>query len=295
MLFLLGSIVFTSYLTIAFKLCDRFGINKFQAIVFNYLSCALTGVVFTMSWPDFADSVQQPWFKWAILMGLSFVSIFNLIALTVQKSGLAVASVASKLSLIIPFLFSIWLYHDEAPLVKILGVILALVAVVLTLYPSAPVQDAGGKSRRLQRILLPVVVFITTGLLDTMIKYVESSFIHPANHNQYLIVTFFIAFFGGFLGMIFQLASGKAKFQPKAILAGIAIGIPNYFSIWFLVKVLAAYKENSSVILPVNNMGIVLFSAIVAWLLFREKLSKLNWAGIALSIIAILLIALGAS
>jgi uncharacterized membrane protein len=49
----------------------------------------------------------------------------------------------------------------------------------------------------------------------------------------------------------------------------------------------------SSAIIPVNNMGIVLFSSIMAWLLFREKLSVINWLGIFLSLGAIALIAFG--
>ncbi|RYZ48652.1 MAG: hypothetical protein EOP49_18170, partial [Sphingobacteriales bacterium] len=135
------------------------------------------------SLPSYTQSAAEPWFKWAVLMGASFIIIFNLIALTVQKAGLAVASVASKLSLVIPFLFSILLYHDHAVPVKVAGVVLALVAVVLTLYPKKPgAVSAGnpGQAFNIQKIILPVVVFITTGLLDTLIKYVEQHFITPA-------------------------------------------------------------------------------------------------------------------
>ena len=71
------------------------------------------------------------------------------------------------------------------------------------------------------------------------------------------------------------------------------IGVPNYFSIWCLLQVLKQYADNSSAIIPINNMGIVLFSAIVAWLLFRERLSAINWAGILLALGAIALIAYG--
>jgi uncharacterized membrane protein len=71
------------------------------------------------------------------------------------------------------------------------------------------------------------------------------------------------------------------------------IGIPNYFSIWCLVQVLKDYQGNSSAILPINNMGIVLFSTVAAWIFFRERLSKLNWLGIILSIAAIAFIAFG--
>jgi len=83
------------------------------------------------------------------------------------------------------------------------------------------------------------------------------------------------------------------KFDKRAIAAGILIGVPNYFSIWCLLKVLKDFAGNSSAIIPINNMGIVLFSTIAAFLLFKENLSKLNWLGILLSIAAIALIAFG--
>ncbi|MGN6494414.1 MAG: hypothetical protein ACTHLE_20650, partial [Agriterribacter sp.] len=60
--------------------------------------------------------------------------------------------------------------------------------------------------------------------------------------------------------------------------------------IWCLVKVLKDYSSNSSAIIPINNIGIVLTSAVVAWLLFKEKLSAINWMGILLAVIAIALI-----
>ncbi len=296
MIFLIGSILLSSYLTIAFKLCDRFGVNKFQAIVFNYLACAFTGSVVTGSLPEFGENVGQEWFLWSLLMGASFIVIFNLIAITVQKSGLAIASVASKLSLIIPFVFSLFLYNEDAAVFKIAGVLLALVAVVLTLYPNKVagndnLNSTGGFN--FQKILLPVIVFITTGLLDTLIKYVEQNFITESNNDQYLISSFSVAFLLGFLFLILQLIRRKIKFQSKSVLVGFLIGIPNYFSIWCLMKVLKAYGDISSVIIPVNNMGIVLFSALVAWLFFKEKLSRINWMGIVLAIVSILIIAFG--
>jgi uncharacterized membrane protein len=93
--------------------------------------------------------------------------------------------------------------------------------------------------------------------------------------------------------LIIQLAVGKQQFSGKAVLAGAAIGIPNYFSIWCLMEVLKKYANNSSAIIPINNMGIVLFSAVMAWLLFKEKLSLINWVGIGLAVGAIALIAYG--
>jgi uncharacterized membrane protein len=85
----------------------------------------------------------------------------------------------------------------------------------------------------------------------------------------------------------------KQELSWKAAAAGVAIGIPNYFSIWCLVRVLKTHGTNSSSIIPINNMAIVLFSSVMALIFFREKLSMLNWAGIFLSLVAIALIAFG--
>ena len=296
MIFLIGSILLSTYLTIAFKICDRFGINKFQAIVVNYFTCLVTGAIVNGSVPAYTQNIYQPWFKWALIMGTGFIISFNLIAFTVQKNGLAIAAVASKLSLIIPFTASIFLYNENAAPTKIAGIFLALLAVVLTLYPSktfANKDKPNNNSLSLQFIFLPLIVFFATGFLDTLVKYVEQSFLTAANSNEYLVTTFTVAFTAGFILLLCLVAAGKIKLQLRAVLAGLLIGIPNFFSIWCLMKVLKIYKGNSSVIFPVNNMGIVLLSALLAWIVFKEHLYRLNWIGIVLSILAILMIAFG--
>ncbi len=293
MLFLIGSIILSSWLTLSFKLLERFRINTFQAIVFNYITCVITGSMVNGAFPINAAAIQEPWFKWAMLMGTVFIILFNVIAKTAQTMGVAIASVANKLSLVIPFLFSIVLYNEAATGLKIAGVLLALVAVVFTCWPSAGHKEPSGKIVKPAYFLLPLFLFIGSGLLDTMIKYVETTFVNNSNQNAYLISSFAAAATIGSVRLLIGFTNGSIKFEPKAVLAGIIIGVPNYFSIWCLMHVLKAYAGNSSAIIPINNMGIVLFSTIVAFLLFNEKLSKLNWLGIVLSIAAIALIAYG--
>lgn len=295
MFFLIGSIFLSTYLAIAFKICDRFSIHAFQAIVFNYFTCLLTGAFVNKSVPAYVEMMDEPWFVYAAIMGTGFIISFNLIALTVQKNGLAVAAVASKLSLIIPFIASFILYRETAAALKIAGILLALLAVVLTLYPSkitAGKEENKSQAVRPGLILLPLVVFFATGLLDTLVKYVEQRFLNAGNSNDFLITTFTVAFVAGFILLITLVVAGKIKFQLKAVLAGVLIGIPNYFSIWCLMKVLKINPGSSSVIFPVNNMGIVLLSALLAWIVFKEKLSRTNWAGIILSVVAIIMIAI---
>jgi drug/metabolite transporter (DMT)-like permease len=229
---------------------------------------------------------------WAFMMGFLFVSLFNLIGWVAQKIGVAVASVANKMSLVVPFLFSLYLYNEKATALNVAGIIIALTAVLLTCWPARKEERPSAKRLSPAFIfLMPAILFAGSGLLDTMIKYVEQSFLNDDNKNDYLITAFASAASIGTLLLTCLFLTKKQRFDPRAILAGIAIGLPNYFSIWCLVKVLKAYQGKSAAVIPINNMGIVLFSSLMAYTLFKEHLSWINWTGIVLALGAIALIA----
>lgn len=270
---------------------ERFGIPVFQAIVFNYITCVITGCLVNGAVP--VRSVGEPWFAWGGLAGCIFISLFSIIAVTTQKLGVAVASVANKLSLIIPFMFSIYLYNEGITWVKIAGIALALIAVVFTCWPPANYETASHKKVKGIIYLLPAIIFIASGFLDTLLKYVEQSFLNPDNSDAFFIVAFATAASLGIISITGLVASKKTRFDARSIIAGIAIGIPNYFSIWFFIKMLKQYQGKSSAVIPINNIGIVLFSSVMAWLLFREQLKVINWLGIFLAVIAITMIAFG--
>ncbi|WP_132053872.1 EamA/RhaT family transporter [Pseudocnuella soli] len=294
MLYLFLAIFFNAYLIVALKAVERFRIPVLQAIVFNYITCVVTGTIVNGAFPITAAAPEYSWFWWAVLMGTLFISLFNLIGFTAQRISVSVASVANKLSLVIPFAFSIYLYGEAASALKIIGLIIALVAVVATCMPSAKEGDrATARLSPALRLLVPAVLFAGSGLLDTLIKYVEQNFLNSTNSDAYLITSFATAAAIGSLVLIGLVLSGKQKFVPSSVIAGVLIGIPNYFSIWGLVKVLQLYPGNSSAIIPINNMGIILVSTLAAFLLFRERLSTINRVGIALTVVSIALIAFG--
>jgi drug/metabolite transporter (DMT)-like permease len=293
MFIIIATIILTSFLTIFFKVFARYNIPSFQTIVFNYWTSVITGSIVNGDFPLSASTPGENWFPWALGMGAVFLFLFNIIAFTTQKFGVAVASVANKLSLVIPFLFSLCLYNEKATIVKIIGVAVALVAVVLTCLPASSIQIGSSAKPINLYYVAPVVLFAGSGSLDTMIKYVEQGFINDSNKNDYLICAFCSATLIGTVFMLVLLLMGKEKFDYRSIPAGICLGIANYLSIWCLIKVLKLYADHSSKIIPINNMAIVLFSTVVGWLFLGERLSFLNWIGIVLSLAAIAMIAYG--
>lgn len=94
----------------------------------------------------------------------------------------------------------------------------------------------------------------------------------------------------GVLILIYQIATKTFEFKIKNLVAGVCLGIPNYFSIYMLVQALRAGTFDSSTLFTVNNVAIVMVSTFLGILLFKEKLLFKNWIGISLAVISIALV-----
>jgi len=293
MTFLILSIIFNAYLGIIFAYFKKHNIDAFQAIVFNYITCVITGSFVLGHFPIQITTLSEPWFKWSVLMGILFISVFNLIAISSAKVGITITQTSNKLSLIIPVIFSYFIYHEPLSWLKIIGIAVALVAVVLT--TKADTNNDSPTVKKLHwEIILPIVLFLSSGIIDTMTKYVEQRFLkNPDTSNSYLIAGFLVAAIIGSLVLSMHYISGKRSFAFKNLIAGIVLGIPNYFSIYYLIKALQSNNLSSSATIPINNIGVLFLVSIVGIFVFKEKLSKANLVGLLFTIAAIILIFLG--
>lgn len=283
MIYLVLSILISSLIFVIFKLFDVFKINTQQAIVVNYAIALSFGLGTSNISVSIVDIPQQPWFLGAFFLGFLFISIFNVMGITAQKNGLSVASVAGKMSVVIPIIFGIIMYKEGVGLVKVIGILTALIAV----YLSSAKSDTNPV--KFKNLLFPLLLFVGSGVLDTGLKYVETTSVVEGEEPLFLATIFGCAFVLGFFVVITQLINGKFQFHWKNILGGIALGVPNYYSMEFLLK---AFKTDieSSTLFTINNVGIVILTTVFALLFFKEKLIKKNWIGIALAVFSILLV-----
>jgi drug/metabolite transporter (DMT)-like permease len=282
--FLIASILLSSYLSLAFSYLGKTKADIFQVIVLNYFVCVLTGSLINGSLPHPATLFRQEGWYGAVAMGIGFILVFNLMAITTQQISVAVSSVANKLSFIIPVVLSVLLFRETLLWLQWIGIGVALLAVSFTCYPT---QTPLNYSKKSLGILLPLLLFIGSGLLDTLMNFIQHKFVNDLNRHNYLVTGFGVAGVAGLLVALYGYSVGTRKWHPINLWAGIAIGVPNYFSIWCLVKFLSLTGEQSSVGIALNNMGIVLLSTLLAWLLFKQTLSKINMLGIVMALIAI--------
>lgn len=286
MIYLLLSILASTFIFIIFKLFDRFKINTLQAIVFNYVTACFCGFITSKNQLNVDDIVQSQWFFGAVALGFLFIAIFNVMAITSQRNGLSVASVATKMSVIIPVIFGIYMYQESTGFQKMLGILLALFAV----YFVSVKKHATFHFK--SNLLFPIILFLGSGIIDTSIKFIESTYIKDVGIPLFSATIFFFAACFGIGILMFKIIGKNFKFNPQSILGGLALGIVNYASIYYLLKALHHETLESSTIFTINNVAIVMFTSLIGLALFKETLSFKNWIGVGLAIISILLVTL---
>ena len=113
MIFLALSILSSASIYVIFKLVDRFKVFTLSAIVVNYLAACLAGFFLSNS-SQFTPSIfRESWFPISVIIGVMFIVMFYLIAKSTQRAGVAVTTVAVKMSVVFPIAFSIWYDADD--------------------------------------------------------------------------------------------------------------------------------------------------------------------------------------
>ncbi len=284
MAFLIASILFSASILVLFRYFKQWGIDNLQAIIVNYVVAAAIGFASHEGASSLGIIVEKPWFPVSIILGILFIGVFFLFALSSQVAGVAITAVASRMSVVIPVTAAFLLFDETATLTKIFGIALALPAFYLTF-----------KKKRNEKVafltlLLPLAIFIGTGSNDLLMKYTEYHYLQD-DLFQLLAVVFTLSLVIGVIILLVRVVLGKTVLQTKNIAAGLALGMVNFYSTYFMFRSMEYF--DSSVMFPVLNIGVVSLAAFSDALLFNEKFSTANRIGIGLALLAIVFISIG--
>ncbi|MEN9448584.1 MAG: hypothetical protein RJA25_1874 [Bacteroidota bacterium] len=290
MLFLILSIVFSTSLVVILRLFKQWNIKTEHGIAFNYFICCITGI---LAMPNkYLLKQTFTWDGWwiCLLLGLCFILIFLLIGKSTHLLGVATTGIAFKLSFVIPTIVAILLYGDALTWNKIIGIILAVLAVFFLAYQPDDNEIAGDKNEietnsfiYKKAWMLPLIIFLGSGLTDALFNFIQRNYTPAGFDHVVTIMVFAGAFITGFILFGFQ----KEMYQWKNLLGGIVLGVPNYGSLYFLLQALKHSNFAPSILFPINNLGIVALSAIVGLVIFKEHFTKRKIIGFVLAIISI--------
>ena len=295
MIYLILSITASTLIFIIFKLFSKYGINTLHGIVVNYVVACFCGIFAYQGQIKIESVIASDWFLGAVLLGFMFIAIFNVMALTSQRNGLSVASVASKMSVVIPIIFGFYVYKESMGFQKVFGIVLALIAVYLTS------KNPKTTKSLTKGLWLPIILFFGSGIIDTSIKYIETTYLPENGIPIFSATVFAIAFLIGISLIAYHRLIRKnsptgnkvptsLKQKLQVVFGGICLGVVNYLSIYYVLKALDHESLESSTIFTVNNVAIVMLTTLIGLIGFKEQISKVNWIGIGLAIISIALV-----
>ena len=271
------SIISTVVLFLLFKEFQKKNIDTSEAITFNYIFGSLIAYLFYPVKSNISDIIYADWILPAIILGVLFVIMFNVMAMTTQKLGISIASTAAKMSLIIPVILTYLLQENiNLSYLKLSGILLGLISVYFTFKKDYNISSS---------LKIAIILFFGAGILDSSLDIIRNKYLYSDNDFLLFIITvFFIAFISGLIKII----ATRKHIKIKNIIAGITLAIPNYFSIYFVLKSLEIL--GAIIVFPILNIGVVLASSILSWLFYKEHISKINWLGIILACVSIFLI-----
>jgi len=252
--------------------------NPILLLASNYFIASLIGAVFFFTEPNSTHSFQTV--IYGAILGFLFVFSFFSFTKSIEVAGTALSTLSSRISLFIPVAFSIFLFNETPTTLNLIGFVFT--AITIYLFYLSLRKD---KSRSLKPIdfFFLASVMIGIGFADFSMKVFQQT--RPLEEKQFFITSiFFFAFV--YSGSIVLLK--KIRLNKKTIVSGSILGIPNVLSSVFLIGALESIA--AIIVYPIVNIGIILFTTILAYLFWKESLNRLGVLSLLTGLISIILL-----
>lgn len=280
---LLLSILSSSILFLLFRLFPKYNVDTAQAIVVNYFTAFICGCLVNAEFPKINEFVASGLLPYVLTAGFLFISLFVGMGYSSQKNGMGTTSVAVKMSMALTMMFFIIAYKEPVTFMKITGFVLAFTGIFLITYE----KDNSGRKGALSMLLF---LFVGSAVLDVLLNYVQKKVLNGYPDSLFTAFGFLAAGLIGISWITTEYIRKKRSFSIRNIVAGIVLGIPNFFSIYYLVRSYKTTGWEDTTTIAIMGIGVVSLAAIAGMLFFKESTKWNKIAGLVSAIAAIILL-----
>ncbi len=285
MVFVAASVICSVLVSVLLKLARRLRLDVGQMVAWNYLA---TGALTLLVLRPTLDRLRQPGAPWPALIGLGVLlpTVFLALGASVRHAGIARSDVAQRLSLLISLSAAFVLFGQGLTAGKATGIVLGLAALAAMVWRGAPDMRGEGAAAW----LYPLLVFTGFGVIDILFKQVAAAGV-PLGTS--LLAVFALALLVAFALQGLRRWRAETRFTAHNLFAGLLLGLFNFGNILFYLRAHRALPQDPALVFAGMNLGVVALGALVGVLAFRERLSRLNVAGLLLALSAIGLLTRG--
>jgi drug/metabolite transporter (DMT)-like permease len=262
MYYLLLTILCSTSIALILKYSDTKKGEPIVLLAGNYLVASSAATIFLLFNETKSFSIEIMLF--GCVLGLLFVVSFYIYAKAISYAGTALATTSSRLSVIIPVVLSIIIFDEEPGLNQLIGFAFTIITFIFFYY-SVKENKLDGKS--LKKYLGLFGVFIGIGINDFAMKVFKSW--RPAEEEPYFILFIFSS---AFIYSISYILINKIKIESQTSSWGLVLGVPNVFSTIFLLAALTILPV--IIVYPMMNVGIIVLTTLLAFIIWKEKLTR---------------------
>lgn len=220
-----------------------------------------------------------------ILYGILTVAMQSFYMMATEKGSVAVCSLIYASSFMIPTVFSVLFYGENCSFIKGMGILCMLISLILV-----SLKDAGKVGAERRSLILAVCSMLCAGGVGILQKIFAHTY-QNQGRSEYLFVAFVCMFAVAFIVRVMSVKNrdnhsiGK-KFWVIAMGIAVCVVLVNKLNM-ILITALPGL-----LFFPVYNAGTVLGSALSSRIIFQDTPSKLQWCGIFLGAVSIVLVVL---
>lgn len=275
MLYLLLAIASSALVSVSMRFGEAHVKNQMGMFMSNYLICMVLSFLFMNRETSFWGESAGVTLGISVISGVLFLGGFIFLKYNMKHNGIVLASTFMKLGVLIPTLMAITVFHEKPKWTQLLGIGIAIAAIVLINFEKDALQKGNKK-------LWLLVLLLVSGLGDSMANVFEQS--GNGGKDGYLLLTFLTAFLLTIMLAFFE----KKTICREDLLYGMLIGIPNYFSARFLLLALGSLP--AVLVYPTCNVGTIILVTLAGVLVFREPLEKKKACALGMILLALILL-----
>jgi multidrug transporter EmrE-like cation transporter len=215
---------------------------------------------------------------WAVLIGVPtgvlYFRGFYYYQKSVGESGVGLAGSYAKMGILVPMVLSMVFWRELPSGLQWAGMALALTAIGMVNLDLSPGKVFAGVRPSLLMLFLTCGVSEFTGKLYQ--RYGMSSM-----KDLFLFFLFITAF-------TVSLFNIRKRPKKEEVFTGMAVGIPNLFASFFLIKALSSLP--AAVVFPAYSAGSIALICMGGMAFYRERQSGKEYAAIALTVTALVLV-----
>ena len=277
-LFLLVSAASASVMQIILRIAQTNGRNMMTIISANYFAASILCYegfsIFASKGPSFFT------LSLGVIMGLAFMTALVISIVSFNQRGAALTGVIVQLGIIIPTLMSVFVWAERITALQAGGIILTLVSLPLVIMKKT---ETGTIGRYV--LLTAILLFLMNGVCRA-----SSKLLLEAGYAAELIPFNFVLFGSACIASVPLAIRTKIKSSHIDLGYGSIVGILNATNNLTLIAALTTIPGSTT--FPMFSIVSTLLLIIMAVGLLHEKINKMNWVGVAVSIIAVVLLSM---